>query len=215
MTEVYVSPLPSTLAEKLQIAEVTSIDKSVGSEKYWRLPIDELKHIRGLVVIHVCDENRDITRDFCCRRDTLVSHMKYFEHFLVETEGGYEDIDISVHCDIDIFEWLMAYIHNPQSPPQMDKTIVISILISSDFLQIESLVELCLSFVASNLADIIKLPIDLSCISEKLLTRLAQLTPAQVCLFDLLCGFSSSQPYVCIHCDGSFWPTQRTGRIKY
>jgi hypothetical protein len=134
----------------------------------------------GLVVIHVCDENRDFTRDFCCKRDVLVSYMKYFEHFLVETEGGYEDIDISVHCDIDIFEWLMAYIHNAQYPPSMDKTIVISILISSDFLQIEPLVELCLNFVANNLGDIIKLPIDLSCISEKLLTRLAQLTSAQV-----------------------------------
>lgn len=175
---------PSTLTEKLNLAPLdvdvrNGIDKST-VDKYWRKPIDELKHIPGLVLIHVCDENRDLTRDFCCKRDILVSYMKYFEHFLVETENGYEDIDISVHCDIDIFEWLMEYIHSPQHPPPMDKTIVISILISSDFLQIEALVDMCLTFVAGNLGDIVKLPIDLSCLSEKLLTKLAQLTPAQV-----------------------------------
>lgn len=183
----------STVHDKLDLTtmggetEVTmnSIDKS-NKDKYWRIPFDELPHMKGLVVIHVCDENRDMTRDFCCKRDILVSYMKYFEHFLVETEAGYEDIDISVHCDIDIFEWLMAYIHNPSSPPVMDKTIVISILISSDFLQIEQLVDLCLHFVAGNLSDIIKLPIDLSCISEKLLSRLAHLTPSQV--YKLMCS---------------------------
>ena len=38
--------------------------------------------------------------------------MKYFEKFLADNESGYDDIDISVHCDVEIFEWLMNYIHN-------------------------------------------------------------------------------------------------------
>ena len=37
--------------------------------------------------------------------------MKYFEKFLADNESGFDDIDISVHCDVEIFEWLMNYIH--------------------------------------------------------------------------------------------------------
>jgi hypothetical protein len=35
--------------------------------------------------------------------------MKYFEKYLTEATSV-EDIDISVHCDIKIFEWLMKYL---------------------------------------------------------------------------------------------------------
>ena len=147
---------------------------------YWKRSMSEIKQHDNLVLIHVCDENRQITKDFCCKRNILVDHMKYFEGFLAENDSGYEDIDISVHCDVEIFEWLMAYIHKPNSPPPLEKALVVSILISSDFLQMESLVDLCLGQIAQNLADIIKLPIDLSCISEKLLNKLATLTPSKV-----------------------------------
>ena len=132
------------------------------------------------MVIHVCDENRQIKRDFVCKREILVSNMKYFESFLSDNENGYDDIDISVHCDVDIFEWLMAFIHEPDQPPKLDKTIVVSILISSEFLQMDSLVDLCLEHISKSLGDIIKLPIDLSCISEKMINKLAFLIPPKV-----------------------------------
>ena len=32
----------------------------------------------NLIVIHVCDENRGINRDFTCRKDVLLSEMAYF-----------------------------------------------------------------------------------------------------------------------------------------
>lgn len=35
--------------------------------------------------------------------------MKYFENYLTEATSV-DDIDISVHCDIKIFEWLMKYL---------------------------------------------------------------------------------------------------------
>jgi len=35
--------------------------------------------------------------------------MKYFENALKNMTDG-EDFDISVHCDIQIFEWLLLYI---------------------------------------------------------------------------------------------------------
>jgi hypothetical protein len=106
--------------------------------------------------------------------------MKYFEKFLAENENGYDDIDISVHCDVEIFEWLMAYIHDPDTPPQIDKSIIVSILISSEFLQMETLVELCIQHVSASLNEIIRLPIDLSCISEKLVNRVAYITQPKV-----------------------------------
>lgn len=140
-------------------------------DKYWKKSPQHGSE--DMVVIHVCDENQHITRDFCCKRNILVRHMKYFEKFLSENENGYDDIDISVHCDVEIFEWLMMYIHEPENPPQFDKAIIVSILISSEFLQMDTLVELCVQHVSTNLNDIIKLPIDLSCISEKLINRIA------------------------------------------
>lgn len=119
--------------------------------------------------------------------------MKYFDKFLAENESGYDDIDISVHCDVEIFEWLMNYIHEKvdtelsssssssvKPPLQIDKSILISILISSEFLQMDSLVDICVQNVSSNLNEIIKLPIDLSCISEKLVNRIASITPSRV-----------------------------------
>lgn len=96
-----------------------------------------------IIVIHVFDENRKVNKDFTCEKELLVSHMKYFEKYLTEATSV-DDIDISVHCDIKIFEWLMRYLQeiNPlkasstpsENPPKLDIKNVISILISSDFL---------------------------------------------------------------------------------
>lgn len=166
--------------EKKQKTQVFHPSSTSDGTEYWKKTLNELKEKDDIVLIHVCDENRQTTKDFCCKRNILVSHMKYFEGFLAENENGYDDIDISVHCDVDIFEWLMYYIHSPDDPPPFDKCLVISILISSDFLQMTSLVDLCIKFVSQNLTDIIKLPIDLSCISEKLLNKLSVLTPSSV-----------------------------------
>jgi hypothetical protein len=50
----------------------------------------------------------------------------------------------SVHCDIHIFEWLVHYLQDPASPPKLDTSNVVSILISSQFLKIERLVDICI-----------------------------------------------------------------------
>jgi hypothetical protein len=154
--------------------------KSSKYEKVWRHPSSEGISSEEIVTIHVCDENRQISKDFCCQRNILVQNMKYFDRFLSHSETGYDDIDISVHCDVEIFEWLMLFIHEPDSPPSLEKSIVVSILISSDFLQMDSLVEICLQQISENLSEIIKLPIDLSCISEKLVNKLATMTHPKV-----------------------------------
>ena len=57
-----------------------------------------------VIVIHVCDDNRRINRDFYCSRELLLAHMCYFQEYLCG-ETGYDDIDISVHCDVQPFWW--------------------------------------------------------------------------------------------------------------
>jgi len=97
--------------------------------------------------------------------------MKYFESYLKDTENN-EDIDIRVHCDVNIFAWLMSYIKEEEKPI-LDLKNVISILISSEFLGIAHLVDICIDFVAQRLADVVRLPIDMSCLNDKLISKLA------------------------------------------
>ena len=36
--------------------------------------------------------------------------MKYFAEYLSTDAQRWEEVDISVHCDVQIFEWLMRYV---------------------------------------------------------------------------------------------------------
>eukprot|EP00731_Ephydatia_muelleri_P023036 Em0015g619a len=104
-----------------------------------------------------------VKKDFACPRDILVREMRYFAQYLLPGNKDVEDMDISVHCDIAVFDWLMRYtkrgmregpmgetLPQPQEAPKLDVTHVASILISSDFLQMETLI---LSLNASNISS--------------------------------------------------------------
>ncbi|CAM9547483.1 unnamed protein product [Ectocarpus sp. 13 AM-2016] len=166
--------------------------------------------------------------------------MKYFQSYLVGASSPYDEIDILVHCDVRIFEWLFQYIHSSDGktagrskrssgshdndaehddnhgdtskptrnsssrsgdnssengaasggggsgdssgsrpdiagPPPLEVPLAVSILISSDFLQMQRLVAECLGFVGKHLTEIVKLPIDLSCLSDKMVLQLAKI----------------------------------------
>eukprot|EP00501_MAST-03F_sp_TOSAG23-6_P002534 GSMAST32.ASY1.ANO1.2673.1 assembled CDS len=131
------------------------------------------------ILIHVCDEPRQINRDFVCKKDILLKEMKYFSKYLDGT-GAYDDIDISVHCDVTIFEWLVQYIHKTNTLPKLNTNIVVSILISSDFLGMDNLVTKCIEFVGNNLQAIVNLPLDLNCLSSDLCRRLATILPSNI-----------------------------------
>jgi hypothetical protein len=122
------------------------------------------------IIIHVCDENKKLNKDFKCEKNLLITNMRYFEKYLSDSKSA-NDIDISVHCDIGIFDWLMRYIH--QKEPVIEVKNAVSILISSDFLQMKDLVEQALVFVGRHLNDIIQLPIDMNCMNSALVKRLA------------------------------------------
>eukprot|EP00347_Sterkiella_histriomuscorum_P014204 403361772 len=123
------------------------------------------------IVIHVCDENKKMNKDFKCDRILLLNNMKYFEKYLADSKN-LDDIDISVHCDINIFDWLMKYVHKKE--PKLEIKNSVSILISSDFLQMAKLVEESVQFVVKNLQEIITLPIDMNCLNSSLIKKLAR-----------------------------------------
>lgn len=62
------------------------------------------------MVIHVCDEAKSLKEDFICPRDLLISEMKYFAEYLSMDAQRWEEVDISVHCDVHIFNWLIKYV---------------------------------------------------------------------------------------------------------
>lgn len=120
--------------------------------------------------------------------------MKYFESALKSMNEG-DDFDISVHCDIKIFEWLLLYIefeerkYNPRVKffeivserikdesnkikPEIRVEDAISILISAEYLKIPNLVDECLKFFVDHMNQILQLPLDLACISNRLLKKM-------------------------------------------
>ena len=52
-----------------------------------------------------------VKQDFTCPRDLLVQEMRYFAEYLSTGDTQrMEEVDISVHCDVQIFDWLMKYV---------------------------------------------------------------------------------------------------------
>lgn len=146
------------------------------------------------IVVHVYDEAKKAKKDFTCPRDLIVEEMRYFADYLSTDVHIYDDVDISVHCDIGIFDWLMQYakrglledttgnvISEPLKKPSLKPGNVISILISSNFLKMPTLVEDCLVYCHDHMAEIVQLPCNMSCLSDELLTRLADKFTAIEC----------------------------------
>ncbi|XP_048864337.1 SANT and BTB domain regulator of class switch recombination isoform X1 [Brienomyrus brachyistius] len=131
------------------------------------------------MVIHVCDEAKNLKQDFMCPRDLLVSEMKYFAEYLSTNAQRWEEVDISVHCDIQIFDWLMNYVkrrmNDSEDRPKLEPSNVISILISSEFLKMETLVEECVQYCHGHMSAIVATPCNMSCINNNLSTRIADL----------------------------------------
>ncbi|KAJ8312380.1 hypothetical protein KUTeg_009753 [Tegillarca granosa] len=129
-----------------------------------------------IMTIHVCDEAK-IKQDFHCPRDLLVQEMKYFAEYLSTDAQRWEEVDISVHCDVQIFDWLMKYVkrQSKNEKPRLEANNVISILISSDFLKMDTLVQECIEYCHKNMSAIVATPCNMNCINDKLVGRIADL----------------------------------------
>ena len=106
----------------------------------------------SLFIGYVCSVA--VKRDFVCPRDILIKEMHYFEEYLTSDTQLWDEVDISVHCDVPVFEWLMKYtkrgmlegpcgekLSSPLEPPALEPNTAVSILISSDFLKMDTLVQ--------------------------------------------------------------------------
>ncbi|XP_049591795.1 SANT and BTB domain regulator of class switch recombination isoform X2 [Syngnathus scovelli] len=129
------------------------------------------------MVIHVCDETKNLKQDFTCPRDLLVKEMRYFAEYLSVDSQRWEEVDISVHCDVQIFDWLMKYVRRNSSKdkPRLEPSNVISILISSEFLKMDTLVEECVQFCHKHMSAIVATPCNMNCINSNLVSRIAEL----------------------------------------
>ncbi|RLN73326.1 hypothetical protein BBJ28_00005861 [Nothophytophthora sp. Chile5] len=134
------------------------------------------------VVIHVFDEYRKSTKDFLCQRDLLLTSMKYFQAYLTEA-NEHDEIDISVHCDVEIFELLMEYMQQRDSEwrPRITLENIASILVSSEFLQMDDLVEECVHFISGRVQEFMLLRVDFDCLSDATVAKIANnCTPEQL-----------------------------------
>ncbi|KAM6923304.1 SANT and BTB domain regulator of class switch recombination isoform 3-T3 [Lycodopsis pacificus] len=133
------------------------------------------------MVIHVCDETKNLKQDFTCPRDLLVKEMRYFAEYLSVDTQRWEEVDISVHCDVQIFDWLMNYVRRNSAgegnkdKPRLEPSNVISILISSEFLKMDTLVEECIQYCHKHMSAIVATPCNMNCINGNLATRIAEL----------------------------------------
>ncbi|KAM8851548.1 SANT and BTB domain regulator of class switch recombination isoform 2-T2 [Synchiropus picturatus] len=133
------------------------------------------------MVIHVCDETKNLKQDFTCPRDLLVKEMRYFAEYLSVEPQRWEEVDISVHCDVQIFDWLMNYVRRNSAgeggrdKPRLEPSNVISILISSEFLKMDTLVDECVQYCHKHMSAVVATPCNMNCINSNLASRIAEL----------------------------------------
>uniref|UniRef100_A0A3Q2YRY7 SANT and BTB domain regulator of CSR n=1 Tax=Hippocampus comes TaxID=109280 RepID=A0A3Q2YRY7_HIPCM len=120
---------------------------------------------------------KNLKQDFTCPRDLLVKEMRYFAEYLSVDTQRWEEVDISVHCDVQIFDWLMNYVRRNSSKdkPRLEPSNVISILISSEFLKMDTLVEECVQYCHKHMSAIVATPCNMNCINSNLVSRVAEL----------------------------------------
>ncbi|XP_062500818.1 SANT and BTB domain regulator of class switch recombination-like isoform X2 [Corticium candelabrum] len=136
-----------------------------------------------VMVIHVCDEAKKIQRDFMCPRDLLMHEMPFFTERLSDEAHLGKLFDISVHCDVSIFQWLMSYVKRGMpddkgvqiQQPKIESHIVVSLLVSSNYLLMEPLVEQCINYIHDNISTVVAAPSNMNCIADELLDRIAKL----------------------------------------
>lgn len=138
--------------------------------------LDQSKNFEPELTIHVCDEVKGVSRDFTCPQKLLVSKMGYFAD--ITSGQKLEEMDISVHCDLEIFDWLIKWVKkemlaSQENWPKLSAANVIPILVSASFLQMEPLLLDCLSYCHAHLSEIVKVSPNLGCLNDNIISRLA------------------------------------------
>ncbi|TPP67645.1 hypothetical protein FGIG_02606 [Fasciola gigantica] len=103
--------------------------------------------------------------------------MGYFKEYLIQNGKFIQEVEILVHCDIKVFDWLMRYVKRRLEPKNYEEcwlsvSNVLALLISSDFLKMEGLSQKCLVYFCEHINAIIASPCSLSCLNENLIRRI-------------------------------------------
>ena len=139
------------------------------------------------ITIRVIDDPHGVTKNFLCPASLLLSSMTYFQENLSSYQDNWQDIDISVHCDLQVFSWLMDYILSDPSPssskppPKLDAKRVFSVLVSSEYLGMPRLVDACIHFIAANVSAVLAVHSSADCLNQSAIDKLAcLLSPGQI-----------------------------------
>ncbi|KAK9868257.1 hypothetical protein WJX84_003399 [Apatococcus fuscideae] len=111
----------------------------------------------GLASINVWDEQKGLRQTFQCELEVLLSSMRYFRTYL-RVIADHRNIQISVHCDVLVFSWLLQWAkaqHGQAELPKFSAWNCLQIMISSEFLQMEHLVAEAGAFAAANLQKLV------------------------------------------------------------
>jgi len=130
------------------------------------------------VSIRVVDERRGNERDFSVQAGVLGEAMRYFRHCL-QRGGGRDTVHMTVHCDVEIFRWLLQRAkaqhcsNGAVREPQLSVEKCVPLLVSGDYLQMDGLSRECTRFIARNLWQVCKAGSDLSKLEDRFLSDIA------------------------------------------
>ena len=92
--------------------------------------------------------------------------MAYFKSVLADY-ATHDKINITIHCDVGVFSWLLDYIFETESAqiakngeatkPLIENRTVVPLLISAEFLGFQPVVEDAIDFLVNNFPEIVKL----------------------------------------------------------
>ena len=175
LTEVLSSPTPAPAA--LSSARLRDTKSSGRSKRRDREPRRELSLTEHelIITIQVQDDAHRRCQEFRCAKPTLLQHMPYFRD--VVRGQRLENVDITIHCELAVFGWLMRWVESRAAdaqPPPLTADIVISVLSSADFLRMEPLVDACFEFISGDVGAVTDRP-GVTCLNDRLLARLATL----------------------------------------
>jgi len=81
--------------------------------------------------------------------------MKCFGKYIKSKIKCIEDLEITVHCQISTFKWLVDYTNNPSKNWVLDMKNIHSILTSSDYLDMPKLSNLWVEFIVDNIQSLL------------------------------------------------------------
>ena len=74
------------------------------------LPLRPMNQVHQVKIpIKVIDDAHKQEKDYEIEKDVIMKFLHYFEQPSLDG-NRIEDIDVSIHCDIKVFEWLINYI---------------------------------------------------------------------------------------------------------